>query len=111
MLKLKIEHKSKAATLATGLVQTARYADQCGADSAHLLIFDRDPGGDWDDKFTWRRTPGTSGAPAFGGSENPDLIAQSREHPVKAATILIAFCALPDWARRLFGYLGVTLNP
>ena len=26
-------------------------ADQCGADSAHLLIFDRDPGAHWDDKI------------------------------------------------------------
>jgi len=51
VLELKIQHKGKAATLATGLAQTARYADQCGADSAHLLIFDRDPGVPWDDKI------------------------------------------------------------
>jgi hypothetical protein len=25
--------------------------DQCGADSAHLLIFDRDPKVSWDDKI------------------------------------------------------------
>jgi hypothetical protein len=36
--------------LAAGLEQTARYADQCGADSAHLLIFDRDPAVEWDAK-------------------------------------------------------------
>ena len=51
VLELKIQHKGKAATLAAGLAQTARYADQCGADSAHLLIFDRDPGVHWDDKI------------------------------------------------------------
>ncbi|MCF8210352.1 MAG: AAA-like domain-containing protein [Rhodoferax sp.] len=51
VLELKIQHKGKAATLAAGLDQTARYADQCGADSAHLLIFDRDPGVSWDDKI------------------------------------------------------------
>ena len=51
VLELKIQHKGKAATLAAGLAQTARYADQCGADSAHLLIFDRDPDVDWDDKI------------------------------------------------------------
>ena len=51
VLELKIQHKGKAATLAAGLTQTARYADQCGADTAHLLIFDRDPGVAWDDKI------------------------------------------------------------
>jgi hypothetical protein len=51
VLELKIEHKSKAATLAAGLEQVARYADQCGADSAHLLIFNRDPEVPWDDKI------------------------------------------------------------
>jgi hypothetical protein len=51
VLELKIQHKGKAATLATGLKQTARYADQCGADSMHLLIFNRDPGVDWDEKI------------------------------------------------------------
>jgi len=51
VLELKIQHKGKANTLATGLEQTARYADQCGADSAHLLIFDRDPAVAWDEKI------------------------------------------------------------
>jgi hypothetical protein len=50
VLELKIQHKGRAATLAAGLEQTAGYADQCGADSAHLLIFDRDPATPWDDK-------------------------------------------------------------
>jgi len=51
VLELKIQHKGRAATLAAGLAQTARYADQCGADSAHLLIFDRDPGVNWESKI------------------------------------------------------------
>ncbi len=51
VLELKIQHKGKAATLATGLAQTARYADQCSAYSAHLLIFDRDPSVPWDTKI------------------------------------------------------------
>ncbi len=51
VLELKIQHKGKAATLAAGLAQTVRYADQCGADAAHLLIFDRDPAVAWDDKI------------------------------------------------------------
>jgi hypothetical protein len=51
VLELKIQHKGKATTLTTGLEQTARYADQCGADSAHLLIFNRDPNVAWDEKI------------------------------------------------------------
>ena len=51
VLELKIQHKGKAATIAQGLAQTARYCDQCGADSAHLLIFDRDPAVDWNEKI------------------------------------------------------------
>ncbi len=43
--------QSKAATLAQGLEQTALYADQCGADSAHLLIFNRDAVVDWEEKI------------------------------------------------------------
>jgi len=51
VLELKIQHKGKAITLATGLEQTARYADQCGADSSHLLIFNRKPGVAWNKKI------------------------------------------------------------
>jgi len=51
VLELKIQHKSRETTLAAGLVQTARYADQCAADEAHLLIFDRSPKVLWEDKI------------------------------------------------------------
>jgi len=51
VLELKIQHKSRAATLAVGLEQTARYADQCGAAESHLLIFDRSPKVSWEDKI------------------------------------------------------------
>ncbi|MDO9570658.1 MAG: AAA-like domain-containing protein [Hydrogenophaga sp.] len=60
VLELKIQHKGRAATLAAGLEQTARYADQCGAESAHLLIFDRDPATPWDDKV-YRQTHAQGG--------------------------------------------------
>jgi hypothetical protein len=53
VLELKILHKSLDSTLAEGLEQTARYADQCKADEAHLLIFDRRPGVDWETRI-WR---------------------------------------------------------
>ena len=38
-------------TLKTGLQQTADYAGQCGADEAHLLIFDRRLHIAWEDKI------------------------------------------------------------
>ncbi len=53
VLELKIQQKGKAATLAQGLEQIARYAEQCGADAqdgAHLLIIDRDPQTSWGSK-------------------------------------------------------------
>ena len=51
VLELKILHKGKAATLTAGLAQTARYADQCAAAEAHLLVFDRNPKVLWEDKI------------------------------------------------------------
>jgi hypothetical protein len=41
--------------LETGLPQTADYARQCGAAEAHLLIFDRRPDSDWDQRI-WQAT-------------------------------------------------------
>ncbi len=51
VLELKILHKSREMTLAEGIPQTAGYARQCGADEAHLLVFDRRPDVPWDDKI------------------------------------------------------------
>lgn len=50
-LELKILYKSLDITIAEGLEQTAGYADQCNADEAHLIIFDRHPEIAWDDKI------------------------------------------------------------
>ena len=41
VIELKIRYQSLTATLEKGLPQTAAYADQCAADQAHLMIFDR----------------------------------------------------------------------
>ncbi|TAN53273.1 MAG: ATP-binding protein [Methylococcaceae bacterium] len=54
VIELKLLHKSLEQTLAQGLEQTADYADRCGADEAHLLIFDRRPEVSWEEKI-WRR--------------------------------------------------------
>ncbi len=54
VLELKILHKSLEATIEEGLAQTAAYADQCGAEEAHLIVFDRRPDRSWDDKIFHR---------------------------------------------------------
>ncbi|MDM8545624.1 AAA-like domain-containing protein [Candidatus Venteria ishoeyi] len=51
VFELKILYQSLESTVVDGLKQTAAYAEQCGADEAHLLIFDRRPGIAWDDKI------------------------------------------------------------
>ncbi|MEL6722809.1 MAG: AAA family ATPase [Pseudomonadota bacterium] len=55
VLELKIRYGSLEATLADGLPQTADYAERCGANEMHLLIFDRRAEVSWDEKI-WCRT-------------------------------------------------------
>ena len=55
VLELKILRKGLEATLAEGLPQTAGYARTCGADEAHLIIFNRTGEKSWDDRI-WERT-------------------------------------------------------
>jgi hypothetical protein len=50
------------ATLQEGLAQTWEYADRCGADEAHLVIFDRRPGKTWDERI-WQRSESHASAP------------------------------------------------
>lgn len=51
VIELKVLHKSLEATMAEGLAQTWDYADRCGANEAHLLIFDRRPGRRWEERI------------------------------------------------------------
>jgi hypothetical protein len=51
VIELKILTGSLARTLAEGLPQTWAYADRCGADEAHLVIFDRRPDRVWRQKI------------------------------------------------------------
>jgi len=54
VIELKVLYKSLAATLAEGVAQTWAYADRCGAQEAHLVIFDRTPGKPWEEKIFHR---------------------------------------------------------
>jgi hypothetical protein len=54
VIELKILHQSLEATQKQGLVQTADYADRCGADESHLIIFDRHPNRSWEERI-WQQ--------------------------------------------------------
>ena len=55
VIELKVLRKALEHTLAEGLAQTWEYADRCGAEEAHLVIFDRRPGRTWEERI-WQRT-------------------------------------------------------
>ncbi len=54
VLELKIQRSSLKNTLVEALPQTVNYAVTCGADEAHLLIFDRSSKKPWSKKI-WKR--------------------------------------------------------
>lgn len=60
VIELKLLRKSPEAILAKGLEQTADYADRCGADEAHLILFDRRPGRSWEERI-WHRSEAHAG--------------------------------------------------
>jgi hypothetical protein len=60
VLELKIQRGSLQPLLQTGLEQTVDYAKRCGADEAHLLIFDRRPDIAWEEKI-WQREESHAG--------------------------------------------------
>ena len=54
VIELKILHQGLETTIKQGLVQTADYADRCGADEAHLIVFNRNPQIPWEERI-WQR--------------------------------------------------------
>jgi hypothetical protein len=65
VLELKILHHGLEETINKGVQQTADYAQQCGADEAHLLIFNRQAGISWDEKI-WRQADRQVGQQTIG---------------------------------------------
>ncbi|MFZ2959181.1 MAG: ATP-binding protein [Candidatus Ozemobacteraceae bacterium] len=51
VFELKILYKSLEATIAEGRRQIGAYADTCGTDEAHLVIFDRESDKPWEEKI------------------------------------------------------------
>ncbi len=62
VIELKLLRGSLEATLHEGLAQTWEYTDRCGAEAAHLVIFDRTPGRSWDERI-WQRAESYRGLP------------------------------------------------
>lgn len=62
VIELKIQRGSLDAVLATGLEQTADYVRRVGAAEAHLVIFNRNPEVNWDDRI-WHRQAQHEGLP------------------------------------------------
>ena len=51
VIEMKIIRGSRDKTIHAGLAQVYRYAYRCGADGAHLMVFDQKPGLSWDEKI------------------------------------------------------------
>ena len=51
VIEVKLLRGSLERTIEQGLAQTWAYADRCGADEAHLVIFDRTLGKSWEEKL------------------------------------------------------------
>ena len=54
VIELKIQRGHLKTLLPEALKQTAEYASTVGADEAHLIVFNRNPNINWDEKI-WRR--------------------------------------------------------
>ena len=61
VVECKVLHKDLEATITEGLAQTRGYMDHCGAESGHLIVFDRAPDRTWDEKLFRRETPAGAG--------------------------------------------------
>ena len=62
VIEMKIIRGSREKTVLDGLAQVYRYADRCGADEAHLIVFDQTTGITWDEKI-FRREDVYDGTP------------------------------------------------
>ena len=56
-VECKVRRGDLERTIADGLAQTRRYMDRCGAESGHLIVFDRAPERTWEEKIFRREAP------------------------------------------------------
>ena len=62
VVECKVLRKGLERTIAEGVEQTRGYVDRCGAEAAHLIVFDRAPERTWAEKI-FRRAPTGDGVP------------------------------------------------
>ena len=62
VVECKVLRRGLERTIAEGVAQTRGYADRCGAETGHLIVFDRAPQRTWEEKI-FRRPPAGDGAP------------------------------------------------
>ena len=60
VIECKLLHRGLEATIREGARQTLDYMDRCGAESGHLVVFDRDPGKSWEENI-YRREESLDG--------------------------------------------------
>ena len=66
VVECKVLRRDLERTVAEGLAQTRGYMDRCGAESGHLIVFDRAPDRAWEEKIFRREVPGgPGGAPVI----------------------------------------------
>ena len=61
VVECKVLHKGLERTIAKGIEQTAGYMDRCGAESGHLVVFDRTEGKRWSERIFRREERGPDG--------------------------------------------------
>ena len=62
VVECKVLRQGLERTVADGLAQTRGYADRCGAEAGHLIVFDRTRERPWSEKI-FRRAPAGDGVP------------------------------------------------
>ena len=62
VVECKVRRDGLEGTIREGVEQTRGYMDRCGAESGHLIVFDRSEDRTWEEKI-FRRGPAADGAP------------------------------------------------
>ena len=63
VVECKVRRDGLERTIREGVEQTRSYMDRCGAESGHLVLFDRSPSRTWEEKLFRREEPAGGGAP------------------------------------------------
>ena len=63
VVECKVRRDGLERTIREGVDQTRGYMDRCGAESGHLIVFDRSPSRPWEEKIFRREESARSDAP------------------------------------------------